>query len=147
MSVIVNEKLPLGDPEEFIGEFENMDLNELKNGLFMVAISHGNPDQCKYIPETISGPFGFCEMVERVRDMWIDKQLHAKVILPNRDGKPPRFLDECTVDYIEAKGVDIIMQYTMLDEGQHMTDEDFTCRAGVFECPLSNETSEESKDD
>ena len=124
-------ELPVGDPDTFLGEFEQMDLSELKDKMFMVAISSGDPSKCKYIPESIHGPYGFYEMVEQVEAMWKNCQHHAKVLVTSKNmGRPPQFLDTCTVDYLEAKGGQIITE-GMLGGDDLITD--YTCKAGLFE--------------
>jgi len=125
------QELPTGNPETFIGEFENMDLSKIKDLMFMVAISTGDPSKCKYIPESLHGPYGFYEMVEEVDNMWKKYQHHAKVLVTSKSmGKPPEFLNECTVDYIEANAQDIIVEGML---GGDDLKKDYTCQAGLFE--------------
>ncbi len=125
------EELEVGNPDTFLGEFEQMDLSELKDKMFMVAISSGNPEKCKYIPESLHGPYGFYEMTEQVEQMWKQCQHHAKVIITSKAmGRPPQFLDACTVDYLEAKGGQIITE-GMIGGEDLMTD--YSCKAGIFE--------------
>ena len=127
----MSEELEVGNPETFLGEFEQMDLSELKDLMFMVAISSGDPAKCKYIQESIHGPYGFYEMIEKVEYMWKKYQHHAKVLITSKDThKPPQFLDECTVDYLEAKGGSIITEGML---GGEDLISDYTCKAGIFE--------------
>jgi hypothetical protein len=95
---------------EYIGgEFEEMDLTELQDQIFMVACSTGDRNKPKYIPETICGPFNFFEMVEVVGNFYEQQQLHAKAMVPSKEmGVPPQILDENTVDFIEARYMDIV---------------------------------------
>ena len=127
----MSEELEVGNPETFLGEFEIMDLSELKDKLFLVAISSGDPAKLKYIPESIHGVFGFYEMVDRVHAMWKIHLHHAKVIIPSKTmNEPPRFLDECTIDYIESQGPSIITEGML--GGEDLVS-DFTCKAGIME--------------
>jgi hypothetical protein len=124
------DKLEVGNPETFIGECEVMDLSELKDKVFLVAISSGAPTQCKYIQESIHGPYGFYEMVEQVDAMWKKYQHHARVIIPSQDmKKPPECLDACTLDYLEAKASEIIVEGMI--NGDDLVKE-YTCKAGIF---------------
>lgn len=125
------EDLKVGNPETFIGECEVMDLSEIKDKIFMVAIASGDPSKCKYIQESIHGPFGFYEMVEQVDNMWKEYLHHAKVIVTSKDmHKPPEFLDECTIDYLEAKASEIIVEGMI---GGDCLVKDYTCKAGIFQ--------------
>ena len=112
---------------EFIGEFETMDLSELKKHKFMVAISTGDRSKYEFLCSTIAGPFDFYEMVEKVYNLYKDQVLHAKALIC-KDGlsEQPKFLDENTIDYIEAKGEELISMGLMEVE----VDEEFTCKAG-----------------
>lgn len=126
-----DKELEVGNPETFLGEFEQMDLSALKGLMFMVAISTGDPGKCKYIQESIHGPYGLYEMAGKVEYMWKEYQHHAKVLITSKDThKPPQFLDECTIDYLEAKGGNIVME-GMLNGDDLNTD--YTCKAGIFE--------------
>ena len=126
-----DEELEVGNPETFLGEMEQMDLSELKDFMFMVAISSGDPSKCKYIQESLHGPYGFYEMADQVYSMWRRYQHHAKVIITSKDmNKPPQFLDECTVDYLEAKGNSIITE-GMLNGDDLISD--YTCKAGIMD--------------
>lgn len=121
--------LPEIDSEEFIGEFEEMDLTPLFDQVFMVAISTGPRDKGKYICETICGPFDFYEMVGVVGDVYEREQLHAKAFIPAKQfGVPPQVLNENTTDFIEARYMDIIAD-GLLDGGVLQTKE-YTCKAG-----------------
>jgi len=123
-------ELEVGDPETFLGEFEEMDLSELRDKLFLVAISSGDPTKLKYIPESVHGPYGFYEMVDKVHSMWATHLHHAKVIIPSKDThEPPQFLDECVVDYLESKGSTIITEGMIGGEDLIV---DYTCRAGIM---------------
>jgi len=123
--------LPTGDPETFVGEAENMNLDELIDKVFAVAVACGSPDKCKYIPESIHGPYGFYEMVGEVYNTWTKCSHHAKVIILDKDpGTPPKFLDECTIDFLEAKGQEIIVEGMLCGES---LEKDFTCRAGLID--------------
>lgn len=124
--------LTTGDPEEFIGELEEMDLSEIidEESLFMVAQQTGDPRGPRYVPSTIRGPYNFYEMAEEVGRMWKDEQVHAKVIYCERDRElPMRWLDECTIDFIEARWEDIVTEGFL--GGAFDEDIEYTCKAGI----------------
>lgn len=122
-------ELPVGNPETFLGECEQMDLTALKDKLFMVAINSSSRENGKFICETAHGPYDFLEMVEEVATMWEDCQHHAKVYILSKDKNMPcQWLDTCTVDYVEAKHVDIVTDAFMAGA---FDSKEFTCRAGI----------------
>ena len=131
-----NENLPVKTGDDFVGELETMDLSELKDKSFVVAVSTGDRNKCKFLSSTIRGPYSFEEMVEQVGTTWRQHQHHVKVTLLEKDPKKAaKFLDENTVDYIEAHYEDIIVE-SMLGGA---FDKDFTCRANVVEVDLSED--------
>lgn len=127
---MAKQELPKGNPTTFVGEFENMDLSELRDQEFMVAINSGRRESHMFVQNTIRGPLTFIEMVERVGKIFRDQQLHAFVMLTQKDDtKELEWLDECTVDFIEAKTDEIITAEWIggsLDE-----ESPYTCQAGV----------------
>lgn len=130
----VNMNLPVKSGNDFVGEFETMDLSELKDKQFLVAVNQGDPNKPKFVCSTIRGPYSFEEMCESVGVMWKEHQHHAKVIVCQKDpSAAPKYLDGNTIDYIEAKFDEIITE-SMLD-GIFDADKEYTCRAGVVEGP------------
>lgn len=135
----INFNLPVKSGEDFIGELESMDLSELKDKTFMVAVSNGDRNKGKFVSTTIRGPYSFAEMCEEVGTMWAEEQHHAKVIIPSRKrNEPIKTLDENTIDYIESHYLDIITE-SML-EGL-LDDKEYTCRAGI----VVDDSADESK--
>lgn len=127
---IPNMNLPVKAGDDFVGELETMDLSELKDKQYLVAVSQGERSGVKFVCSTIRGPFSFEEMCEAVGSMWKEHQHHAKAIVLQRDSSAkPVYLDENTIDYIEAHFQDIITE-AMLD-GVFDDDKDYTCRAGI----------------
>lgn len=128
-----NLTLPVKQGDDFVGELETMDLSELKTGKqFMVSISQGDRSGNKFLCTALRGPFTFEEMCEAVGVMWRQNQHHAKVVICSKDfAKGIQYLDENTVDYIEAHFEDIITE-SMLD-GVFDDDKQYTCRAGIVE--------------
>lgn len=119
--------LPVADPDSFVGEWHEMDLTELKDKTFMVALSTGDRAKPKFIPESICGPLDFFEMVEAVANVHMEQQLHAKVMITSKKfGTRPQVLDACTIDYIEAKYTEILMEALLTGE----LGKKYTCRAG-----------------
>lgn len=126
-----NLNLPIKSGDDFVGELETMDLSELKDKQFLVAVNQGERSGVKFVCSTIRGPFSFEEMCEAVGMMWKEHQHHAKAIVLQKDlSAKPAYLDENTIDYIEAHFQDIITE-AMLD-GVFDEDKDYTCRAGVL---------------
>ncbi len=124
--------LPTGNPETFLGEIEEMDLSELHGLMFGVAMGVGPRDGVKFACSTLLAPLDFYEMVELVAACYQNNQQHAKAFILNKDiHKKTKYLDECTIDFIEARAMDIIADGLLsgdLTEGTK-----FTCRAGFFE--------------
>lgn len=132
MSDVNTMNLPVKKGDDFIGEIETMNLSELKDKLFLVAVNQGDRDGVKFVCSTIRGPYTFEEMCESVGLMWKEHQHHAKAIVLQKDASAkPIYLDENTVDYIEANFQDIITE-SMLD-GVFDDVKDYTCRAGIIE--------------
>lgn len=129
MSNIKN--LPVKKDSDFIGAFETMQLDELKDKLFTVAVSTGDPEKSKFITTTVHGPYSFIEMVEEVGYMWQEHTHHSKVIIldKNRDNNI-KWLDKNTIDYIEANWRSLIMD-SVLDGS--IENKEYTCRAGINE--------------
>jgi hypothetical protein len=127
-----NLNLPVKKGDDFVGELETMDLTELKDKQFLVAVSQGDRSGVKFLCSTLRGPYTFEEMCESVGVIWREHQHHAKAVICQKDLKAaPKFLDENTIDYIEAHFEDIITE-AMLD-GVFDDMKDYTCRAGVVE--------------
>lgn len=128
----MTDKLLTGDPETFLGEFQDMDLSEINDdtSTFMVAQQSGDPKGPKYVPSTLRGPYTFYEMVEEAAKMWRDEQVHAKVVYCEKDRDLPlRWLDECTIDYIEARWEDIITEGFL---GGVFDEVEFDVKAGII---------------
>ena len=123
--------LPVKKDENFVGEFETMNLNELRDKNFMVAVRTGDAEKCKYLCGTLHGPYDFTEMLDEVGTMWVEHQHHAKVLICTKErAKRMEFLDGNTIDYIEANYENLIMNEVL--EGI-VLNEDYTCRAGINE--------------
>lgn len=134
--------LPVADPETFVGEFHEMDLAEIKDKTFLVALSTGDRAKPKFIPESVCGPLTFFEMVEVVANVHIDQQLHAKAMIPSKKfGERPLVLDACTIDYIEAKYTEILMEALLTGE----LEKAYTCKAGFVN--YEEEANEAAKQD
>jgi hypothetical protein len=125
----MTEELKVGNPDTFIGEIEEMDLSELKDKTFMVGISTGKRESAIFISHSIRGPYNFVEMVQQVMNIMTEEQLHAHVLIPQKErDEPNEFLDECTIDFIEARGEDLITAAWL--DGLMSTD--YTCKAGLI---------------
>lgn len=126
--------LPLGNPETFLGENEEMDLSPLHGKLFGAAVSNGPRDGTKFVSSTLLAPLDFYEMVEAVGSIYQKYMIHAKVFILNKDiTARMQYIDECTIDFIEARYDDLLMDALLsgdLNEGK-----EFTCRAGFYDAP------------
>lgn len=148
-----NQDLPVKTGDDFLGEFEVMDLSALKGQTFLVAASQGDRNKGKFLSSTIRGPYSFEEMCEEVGVMWKEQQHHAKVVISTKKRTDPiKTLDENTIDYIEAHYGDIVVE-SML-EGVFDGEKEYTCKAGIAEGDLSEEpqrckeeVKEEDEDD
>jgi hypothetical protein len=130
--------------EEYtMGEFEEMDLTSLYDGTFMVAMSTGPRSEPQYLCTTLCGPFNFFEMAETVTEVYESQQAHAKVLVCSKTfGEPPKVLDEKTVDFIEARSADIIMDGML--GGDLMEKKEYTCTAGFIMPEQKNEQTTDS---
>lgn len=102
---------PITQSEEFCAELHagGMDFSHLYDKQFIVAVNTGDRNRQKLLASTIRGPFDFYEMAEAVGAMWEREQHHAKVYALTKDfNETPSFLDEGTIDYLEANWEDIV---------------------------------------
>jgi hypothetical protein len=120
-----------GGKENFLAEAEVVDLSDLKDKVFGIAVATGDPEGVKFLCSTIHGPYNFSEMLQEVGGMWVNHQHHSKCIILSKNTKErPQMLDPNTIDYIECNYVDLITE-EMLGGA---FDKEYTCRAGmVFE--------------
>jgi hypothetical protein len=141
-----NLNLPVKKGDDFIGELEIMDLSELRDKQFLVAVNQGDRSGVKFLCSTIRGPYSFEEMCEAIGVMWKIHQHHGKAIILQKDAAAaPKYLDENTIDYIEANFEDIITE-SMLN-GVFDDDKEYTCRAGVVEGDNSDNPLAEKKEE
>ncbi len=127
-----NDELPVKSGDDFIGEIEVMDLSKLKELTFIVSVSKGDRNKCQVLASTIHGPYNFFEMCEEVGSMWKEHQHHAKAtVLGKNSKKTPKFLDQNTIDYIEAHYFDIITEGML--NGEFDEQKEYTCQAGIVE--------------
>jgi hypothetical protein len=105
--VTIND--PAQSDDNFIAEFAVMDLAPLKGNTYLVSVSTGDRNKGKFLTSTIRGPYDFLEMVQEVGFMYEQHQHHAKATIAEKDRmKPVRYLDQKTIDYIEAHYQNII---------------------------------------
>ena len=124
--------LPVKTGEDFIAEFEVMNLEPLKNKTFMVAVSRESRSKGKYICTTAHGPYDFYEMCEEVGTMWREHQHHPKVYVLQKDrAARAQYLDENTTDYVEANYLDLITEGLL--EGVFDGEKKYTCIANIVE--------------
>lgn len=140
-----NQDLPVKTSDDFLAESESMDLSELRDKTFLVAVSTGDRSGPKSLSTTIHGPYNFLEMVEEVGVMWQEHQHHAKVIIADRNrNNAIKTLDENTCDYIECHFSDIVTEEML--KGAFDEDKDFTCRAGIVEADSESDPRHAAKD-
>lgn len=133
--------LPVGNPETFLGEVEEMDLSELKDLVFGVAVGTGTRDGVKFVCSTLRCPLDFYEMVEQVANVYETKQAHAKAFVLNKDpNAKTKYIDECTIDFIEARYMDIITDGLL--SGALNESKEYTCRASFFEEDVSDQVND-----
>lgn len=122
-----------------VGEFEEMDLSSIKDKSFMVSINSGPRNENQYACSALCGPFDFFRMCETVGQIFEEQLVHAKVMITQSEfGSEPQFLDENTVDFIEARYQDILME-GLLTGDIHKS---YTCEAGFN---LTNQEIEQKK--
>lgn len=120
----------MSEDKEFIAEFEKMDLSELVDKIFCVAQSQGAREDHAFLCSTLRGPMNFFEMVEDVGTMWSKGSVHSHVLVMQADrDKPQEWLDENTIDYIEAHYADILLESMITGE---LSDEEYTCAAKIL---------------
>jgi hypothetical protein len=117
----------MSSSDGFVPQAESMDLRNLYDHQYVVAVSTGDRDDGKMLAKTMHGPYSFEEMISEVGRMWSDSQNNAKVYILEKDHRiKPRWLDAKTIDYIQAKYIDIIMDKILFSK-----EESFTCEAGI----------------
>lgn len=108
---------PITQSEDFCAELMDgtMDFTKVQTDeegvdrQFLVAVNTGPRDKPTLLASTMRGPFDFYEMVESVGCMWENEQHHAMVYVLTTDfDKSSSFLDEGTIDYLEARWEDIV---------------------------------------
>jgi hypothetical protein len=136
-----NSDLPYPNPETFVGAFERMDLSELRQNQFLVAINTGNPTSPDFICRSVRGPYSLSEMAEEVGIMWRDQLHHAHVTVLQKDrNAKARWLSPEVVDYIEQNFEDIITEEFL----GNFTGE-FTCRAQIFDTDTEPKPQDEAE--
>lgn len=130
----------------FIAEFETMDLRDLKDKQYLVAVSREDRNKGKFVCTTIHGPYDFYEMCEEVGVMAREHQHHAKVYICEKDRKKKaRYLDENTTDYIECHFADIVTEGIL--EGAFDEVKEYTCKANIVEDSGKDDPRQEKKED
>lgn len=136
--------LPVKQGDDFIGELETMNLDELKDKTFIVSVSTGDRDKAKFICSTLHGPYDFYEMIDEVGNMWTEHQHHAKAYVLEKDKtKPCKWLDKNTIDYIEAHFQEIISEGVLFDD--YFDEKEYTCKAGIVEASKEEDPRHESE--
>ena len=103
---------PLTQSEDFCAELMDgtMDFGAIADEKFLVAVNTDSRNKPPILASTMRGPFDFWEMAEAVGSMWENEQHHAMIYVLTKDfDKSSQFLDEGTVDYIEANWENMVM--------------------------------------
>jgi len=118
-----------------------IDFGPLVEKTFLVAVNTGDRNKPKLLASTMRGPFEFYEMCEAVGSMFQNEQHHSKVfILEKSFDVGISFLDEGTIDYIEANWQDIVS--TGILEQELFGDEE-VIPAGTFQLEYNQENKKE----
>jgi hypothetical protein len=118
--------------DNFIAEFAEIDLSEIKHLTFGVAPSIGPRDGVLFECKNLLAPLSFYEMVETAAMMHKNHGTHAKVFILNKDSsKKMKFLDEQIVDFIEARYEDIITESILEPDAN----KEYDMKASFFEAP------------
>jgi hypothetical protein len=126
--------------DNFFADGEKMDLGELFDLQFMVAVSTGHRDDGLFLCKTVHGVYNFDEMISEVSAMWSERTENAKVIILNKDSKTKvKYLDAKTIEYIQLKVADICMDRILGG------DTSYTCKAAVIEDQADCEPPTKSK--
>lgn len=102
---------PVTQDPDYCAELDGrkIDFGYLVEKTFLVAVSTGDRNKPKLLASTMRGPFEFYEMVEAVGCMFQREQHHAKVYVLEKDFNVGiAFLDEGTIDYMEANWQEIV---------------------------------------
>lgn len=128
------QAVPLTQDPDYCAELDGraMDFSSVQDKQFIVAVHTGDRNKPKLLASTIHGPYDFFEMVEQVGSMYATEQHHAKVFTLEKDcKKAPIFLDEGTIDYIEANWQEMLT--TGLLEAALLGDDEDVIPAGAIE--------------
>jgi hypothetical protein len=119
--------LPIKDGDDFVGEFEVMNLDKLKDKTFLVAVNTGERNNGKFLCTTVHGPYDYYDMIEEVGFMWENQQHHAAVIITQKNRNSGLdFLDENSIDYIEANYTELLVE-ELLEQPK-----EYTCQANIL---------------
>jgi len=132
---------PITQDEEFCAELMDgtMDFSDIEDGTFLVAVNTDSRNKPQLLASTMRGPFEFYEMVEAVGCMWEREQHHAMVYVLTKDfDKSSQFLDEGTVDFIEANWEEMVAN-GILEAALWDDEEELLIPAGLIEADSENE--------
>ena len=112
----------------FLADNEHMDLSNIKDKSFVVAVGTGDPNGVKFLCSTVHGPYNFIDMVQEVGDMWQKNQHHAKAIILDKAAESKVLvLDGDTIEYIECHYNNILMEEAL--GGGFDETKPYTCKA------------------
>ena len=131
---------PITQEDDYCAELDGrkIDFTFLKGNQYIVAVNTGPRNKPKLLASTIRGPFDFSQMVEAVGSMYEREQHHAKVyVLEKSFEKGIFFLDEGTMDYIEANWTDILVEEEL---EAAIFDDDEVIPAGAIDLSYNDES-------
>lgn len=134
---------PITQDDDYCAELDGRKMNfeKLKDKQFIVAVNTGPRNKPKLLASTMRGPFDFVEMVEQVGRMYQREQHHAKVYsLEKSFEEGIQFLDEGTIDYIEANWEDMLFEESF-EQAVFGEDED-VIEAGSIETEYNEESDD-----
>lgn len=134
---------PITQDDDYCPELDGRKMNfeKLRGQQYLVAVNTGPRNKPKLLASTMRGPFAFDEMVEAVGKMYQEHQHHAKVYsLEKSFDKAIQFLDEGTIDYIEANWEDILFEESF-EQAVFGEDED-VIQAGAIETEYNEENND-----
>ena len=135
--------VPVTQESDYCAELDGrkIDFGKLVDKQFLVAVSTGDRNKPKLLASTMRGPFDFYEMCEAVGSMFERDQHHAKCyVLEKSFDIGISFLDEGTIDYVEANWKEIVS--TGILEQELFGDEE-VIPAGTFNLTYNQEEKKE----
>jgi hypothetical protein len=118
-----------------------IDFGPLVDKTFLVAVNTGDRNKPKLLASTMRGPFDFYEACEAIGSMYEREQHHAKCYVLEKSFEIGiSFLDEGTIDYIEANWKEIVSTGIL---EQALFEDEEVIPAGIFNLEYNQENEKE----